>query len=120
MMRSKCCSKIAPQALDEVQILFPDPWPKARHHKRRLLQPAFVDLLATRLAAGGRLLLATDWLPYAEQMAEVLGACAQFERLAPGAPPGASNTQRRAPTRFERRGLRLGHEVSEFCFRRLP
>jgi len=112
--------QIEPQALDEVQILFPDPWPKARHHKRRLLQPAFVELLATRLAAGGRLLLATDWLPYAEQMQEVLGACAHFERHQQGTASAHSDAPQRAPTRFERRGLRLGHQVSEFSFRRLP
>ena len=112
--------QIAPQALDEVQILFPDPWPKARHHKRRLIQPEFALLLATRLATGGRLLLATDWQPYAEQVQEVLGGCAHFERCDVGATVAHGATPQRAPTRFERRGLRLGHEVSEFCFRRRP
>ncbi|MBU6379603.1 MAG: tRNA (guanosine(46)-N7)-methyltransferase TrmB, partial [Gammaproteobacteria bacterium] len=67
---------IAPAALDEVLILFPDPWHKKRHHKRRLVQPAFVALLASRLAPGGRLQLATDWEPYAQQMLEVVGASA--------------------------------------------
>lgn len=109
--------QIRPQALDEVQILFPDPWPKARHHKRRLIQPAFVELLATRLIAGGRLLLATDWLPYAEYMQAVVAECARFEALELNASPAPSTGERRAPTRFERRGLRLGHEVSEFCYR---
>ena len=115
-------AQIAPQALDEVQILFPDPWPKARHHKRRLIQPVFIELLATRLATGGRLLLATDWLPYAEQIRLVIDDCMHFEALASGdADEGAQPTaQRRAQTRFERRGLRLGHEVSEFCYRRRP
>lgn len=117
-------AQIAPQALDEVQILFPDPWPKARHHKRRLVQPAFVALVATRLASGGRLLLATDWQPYAEYMQQVLDDCSGFEALARGAADrDASATphiQQRAQTRFERRGLRLGHAVSEFCYRRRP
>ena len=67
--------QIAPDALDEVQILFPDPWPKKRHHKRRLIQPEFTALVATRLRIAGRLLLATDWAPYAEHMRLVLGEC---------------------------------------------
>ena len=115
-------AQIAPRTLDEVQILFPDPWPKARHHKRRLVQPAFVELVAARLAAGGRLLLATDWLPYAEHIRMVLDDCRDFEALASGAADrdlsATLPTPRRAQTRFERRGLRLGHEVSEFCYRR--
>jgi tRNA (guanine-N7-)-methyltransferase len=115
-------AQIAPQALDEVQILFPDPWPKARHHKRRLIQPAFVELVAARLAPGGRLLLATDWAPYAEQMQQVLAECTLFESMTVAAAVGAAGTsgalQLRAPTRFERRGLRLGFTVSEFCYRR--
>ncbi len=119
--------QIAPQALDEVQILFPDPWPKSRHHKRRLIQPAFVDLVASRLAVGGRLLLATDWLPYAEHIQLVLDGCEQFESLARDDAAGTAAARdaaarppatARAQTRFERRGLRLGHAVSEFCFRR--
>jgi tRNA (guanine-N7-)-methyltransferase len=111
-------AQIAPQALDEVQILFPDPWPKARHHKRRLIQPAFVELLATRLAGGGRLLLATDWAPYAEHMRMILDEHPNFERLDGDGATGAGTAPRRPPTRFEQRGLRLGHEVSEFCYRR--
>ena len=105
-------NRIAPGALDEVQILFPDPWPKKRHHKRRLIQPEFVALVASRLQTGGRLHLATDWAPYAEQMREVLDAC---ELLAP---LGSSDTVGRAATRFERRGLRLGHAVSDLAYRR--
>ncbi|NBW32310.1 MAG: tRNA (guanosine(46)-N7)-methyltransferase TrmB, partial [bacterium] len=69
---------VAPGALDEVLILFPDPWHKKRHHKRRLVQPEFVELVASRLAAGGRLQLATDWEPYAQQMLEVVGANPKF------------------------------------------
>ena len=105
-------NRIAPGALDEVQILFPDPWPKKRHHKRRLIQPEFAALVATRLRTGGRLHLATDWAPYAEQMREVLDACVLF------APLGSSDTTGRAATRFERRGLRLGHAVSDLAYQR--
>jgi tRNA (guanine-N7-)-methyltransferase len=110
---------IAPGALDEVLILFPDPWHKKRHHKRRIVQPAFVALLADRLCAGGRLWLATDWQPYAEWMLEVLGAEPAFENLAPGGrfmPRPAWRTL----TRFEARGERLGHGVYDLAFRRRP
>ena len=121
-------AQLAPQSLDEVQILFPDPWPKARHHKRRLIQPSFVELLATRLAAGGRLLLATDWLPYAEHIRMIMDDSTRFEALVSGESATVEAAcdlapalmQRRAQTRFERRGLQLGHEVSEFCYRLCP
>lgn len=108
---------IAPAALDEVLVLFPDPWHKARHHKRRLIQPAFVELLASRMRPGALLQLATDWEPYALQMLEVLGSSAQFENAAVGggfvARPGW-----RVETRFEKRGHRLGHGVRDLSFRR--
>ena len=105
-------TRIAPGALDEVQILFPDPWPKKRHHKRRLMQPEFAALVASRMRTGGRLHLATDWAPYAEQMREVLGTCTLLVPLGSGDPAG------RAATRFERRGLRLGHAVSDLSYLR--
>ena len=105
-------TRIAAGALDEVQILFPDPWPKKRHHKRRLIQPEFVVLVATRLRAGGRLHLATDWAPYALHIREVLDACTLYSPLGSDDPVG------RAATRFERRGLRLGHSVSDLAYRR--
>jgi tRNA (guanine-N7-)-methyltransferase len=109
--------QIAPGSLDEVLILFPDPWPKKRHHKRRLIQPPFVALIARALAAGGTLHLATDWEPYAQEMRAVLGAAAELENLAPGG--GFSpRPPERLPTRFERRGVRLGHEVWDLAFRR--
>ncbi len=110
---------IAPTALDEILILFPDPWHKKRHHKRRLIQAEFVDLLASRLADGGRLQLATDWQPYAEQMLAVVGANADFVNLADqsGFMP---RPQWRALTRFERRGQRLGHGVWDLSFARRP
>ena len=108
---------IEPGALDEVLILFPDPWHKKRHHKRRLVQPEFAALLANRLRIGGRLSLATDWEPYAQWMLEVLGAAPDFENLAPDGRyvprPGW-----RSLTRFERRGERLGHGVYDLAFRR--
>ncbi|HUN27856.1 MAG TPA: tRNA (guanosine(46)-N7)-methyltransferase TrmB [Steroidobacteraceae bacterium] len=110
-------SHIAPGAIEEVLILFPDPWPKKRHHKRRIVQPPFAACLAERLARGGVVRLATDWQPYAEHMLEVLGACATLENLSP---EGAfvARAAERATTRFERRGERLGHAVWELAFRR--
>lgn len=109
--------RIAPGALDAVLIFFPDPWPKKRHHKRRLIQPPLVRLLAERLAAGGLLHLATDWAPYAEQMLDVVEADGCFENLAgPGnTAPGPGD---RPATRFERRGERLGHDIVDLRFRR--
>lgn len=108
---------IAPASLDEVLILFPDPWHKKRHHKRRLIQPAFVDLLASRLHLGGRLQLATDWEPYAIQMLEVVGANMAFKNLAGDAGFMPRPTWR-ALTRFEKRGHRLGHGVWDLSFER--
>jgi tRNA (guanine-N7-)-methyltransferase len=109
--------QVPPQAAQEILILFPDPWPKKRHHKRRLIQPAFVELAVSRLCRGGVLRLATDWAPYAQEMLAVLAAIPALENLAADAafvprPAG------RAPTRFEKRGLRLGHEVWDLAFRR--
>jgi tRNA (guanine-N7-)-methyltransferase len=108
--------QIAPRSLDEVLILFPDPWPKKRHHKRRLIQPPFAQALAGALAPGGALRLATDWQPYAQQMLETLAAVAGLVNIAPdgGFIPRPAG---RSPTRFERRGERLGHEVWDLAFR---
>ncbi len=105
--------RIAPEALDEAQILFPDPWPKKRHHKRRLIQPDFAILVASRLRRGGRLHLATDWEPYAQHMRLVLDACASLAPLALQAGDGQAV---RAATRFEQRGLRLGHAVCDLVY----
>ncbi|HTX24761.1 MAG TPA: tRNA (guanosine(46)-N7)-methyltransferase TrmB [Steroidobacteraceae bacterium] len=110
-------SQIPPASLEEIQILFPDPWPKKRHHKRRLLQPRFAAALAERLQPGGLLRLATDWAPYAEHMLQVLNACAPLENAAPGGSFFVESNDRR-PTHFEQRGRRLGHEVWELAFRR--
>lgn len=108
---------LAPACLDEVLILFADPWHKKRHHKRRLVQPLFVALLASRLRPGGRVHLATDWQPYAQQMLEAFGASAEFINEA--ADGGyAQRPAWRQPTRFERRGERLGHGVWDLSYRR--
>ena len=105
---------IAPASLAGVHIFFPDPWHKKRHHKRRLIQPAFVAALATRLAPGGRLHCATDWQPYAEQMLEVLSA---EPLLANCAGTGyAPRPDYRPLTKFESRGLQLGHGVWDLVF----
>lgn len=106
-------------SLDEVLVLFPDPWHKKRHHKRRLIQPPFVDLVASRLKPGGVFRLATDWEEYAHQMLDVLGASAAFCNLSAGG-NWAPRPEERAPTRFEKRGERLGHGVWDLAFRRLP
>jgi tRNA (guanine-N7-)-methyltransferase len=103
--------------LDEILILFPDPWPKKRHHKRRLLQAAFAELAASRLRPGGVMRLATDWQPYAQEMLEVLNASAMLENL-DGSNGYVPRPREREPTRFERRGERLGHEVWDLAFRR--
>ncbi|MDO5626281.1 MAG: tRNA (guanosine(46)-N7)-methyltransferase TrmB [Pseudomonadota bacterium] len=107
---------IAPGTLGGVHIFFPDPWHKKRHHKRRLIQPPFVRLLTERLAPGGTLHCATDWQPYAEQMLEVLTAEPLLRNTA-----GSGYAPRpayRPDTKFERRGLRLGHGVWDLVFER--
>jgi tRNA (guanine-N7-)-methyltransferase len=110
--------QIPEASLDEVLVLFPDPWHKKRHHKRRLIQPPFVGLLASRLKAGGVLRLATDWEDYALQMLEVLrGAPALFMNLSPTG-DWMPRPEERAPTRFEKRGARLGHGVWDLAFQR--
>ncbi len=107
---------IAPDSLAGLHVYFPDPWHKARHHKRRLIKPPLVALIASRLAADGYLHLATDWVPYAEQMLEVLSA----ERLLVNTAAGyAERPSWRPETKFERRGLKLGHEVRDLLFRRV-
>ena len=111
--------QIAADSLDEVLVLFPDPWHKKRHHKRRLIQPPFVDLIASRLRPGGVLRLATDWEEYALRMLEVLGAAGTlFANLSPTG-DWMPRPEERAPTRFEKRGERLGHGVWDLAFSRL-
>ena len=110
---------IAPGSLDEVLLYFPDPWPKKRHHKRRIVQPEFVALVASRLREGGTFRMATDWQPYSEHMLEVASGCPQLGNASPdgGFVPRPDS---RPVTRFERRGQRLGHGVWDLAFTRLP
>jgi tRNA (guanine-N7-)-methyltransferase len=105
---------IEPASLAGVHVFFPDPWHKKRHHKRRLIQPAFVARLCTRLAPGGYLHCATDWEPYAQQMLDVLSAEPALENTAPGFAPKPGY---RPLTKFEHRGLKLGHGVWDLVFR---
>ena len=106
---------VPPQSLAGVHIFFPDPWHKLRHNKRRLVQPPLVAQLASRLQAGGYLHCATDWEPYAQQMLDVLSADPQLENSAPGFAP---KPHYRPLTKFENRGLKLGHGVSDLVFRK--
>lgn len=107
-------------SLDEVRIFFPDPWPKKRHHKRRLVQAGLAALVADRLAPDGLLWVATDWEPYAEWIIEVLDAEPGLVReRAPRIDDDASVADNERPrTRFEARGLRLGHRVWDLRYRR--
>jgi tRNA (guanine-N7-)-methyltransferase len=107
---------IRPASLDGVHIFFPDPWPKLRHHKRRLIQTPFVTLLSERLRAGGYLHVATDWAHYAGQVLAVLGAESRLANTARGYAP---RPDYRPLTKFEERGLRLGHDVYDIVFRRV-
>ncbi|HEX8963191.1 MAG TPA: tRNA (guanosine(46)-N7)-methyltransferase TrmB [Rhodocyclaceae bacterium] len=106
---------IPPGSLAGIHIYFPDPWPKKRHHKRRLVQGPFVAELAARLAPGGYLHCATDWEEYAQQMLEVLGAEPLLANTADGFAP---RPDYRPLTKFEQRGQRLGHGVWDVIFRR--
>ena len=106
---------LAEASLDGIHIFFPDPWHKKRHHKRRLIQPAFVELLASRLKPGGYLHLATDWEDYAQQMLDVLGANPHLRNTADSYAP---RPDYRPLTKFEQRGLRLGHGVWDLVFSR--
>jgi len=106
---------IQPATLSGAHIFFPDPWPKARHHKRRLIQPPLVALLASRLKPGGYLHCATDWEEYAQQMLAVLSAETLLENTADGFAP---RPDYRPLTKFEQRGLRLGHGVWDVIFKK--
>ena len=109
---------IAAGSLAGVHIFFPDPWPKKRHHKRRLIQPPLVELLVSRLANGAYLHCATDVEDYAQQMVEVLRGCAQLENTSLACDGFAQRPAYRPQTKFEARGLRLGHAVWDVVFRR--
>ncbi len=108
---------IAPASLDGLHIYFPDPWPKKRQQKRRLIQPPFIALAASRLRPGGYLHAATDWLEYAEQILAVFGNEPLLANTAAGF---AEKPAYRPQTKFETRGLKLGHGVRDILFRRKP
>lgn len=108
---------VADGSLAGLHLFFPDPWPKKRHHKRRILQPAFAALAARKLVAGGVFHAATDWPEYAEHMLGVLSAEPLLENTAAGYAPRPAG---RPLTKFERRGMKLGHEVRDLVFRRRP
>lgn len=109
--------QLPPASIDVVHIFFPDPWPKKRHHKRRLIQPPFVAIVARALKPGGVLRLATDWEHYAHHMREVLDASEQFSNRG-GTSGFVDRPQMRPLTRFERRGQRLGHDVWDMEYER--
>jgi tRNA (guanine-N7-)-methyltransferase len=108
---------VAPRSLAEARIYLPDPWPKKRQQKRRLVQPGFAALLATRTAPGGVLHLATDWADYAGQMATVLDASADWRNRA-GTARFVERPPWRTQTHFEKRGRRLGHGVWDLLYDR--
>lgn len=110
--------EIPPASLDEVRIWFPDPWHKKRHHKRRLIQPAFAELLAARVKPGGLLHLATDWPEYASHMRAVLAAQPAWQ-LRDGESGESRRPDWRIETRFERRGVALGHPVTDLLYDRV-
>lgn len=110
--------RIPDASLDEVLLYFPDPWPKKRHHKRRIVQPPFVELVARKLRPGGVFRMATDWQPYAEHMLATASACTQFHNESQDGGYVARPSSRPV-TRFERRGERLGHGVWDLAFTRV-
>jgi tRNA (guanine-N7-)-methyltransferase len=109
--------RIPVSSLDAVYLLFPDPWPKKRHHKRRLLQQMFLDQLRERLRLGGRLHIATDWQAYAEHITMHAAQVPGLTRIIADASHGP-RAEQRPLTRFERRGQRVGHPIWELLFRR--
>ncbi|RMF18462.1 MAG: tRNA (guanosine(46)-N7)-methyltransferase TrmB [Gammaproteobacteria bacterium] len=125
-LRVYCCDandvidRCLPEAsVDTIQLFFPDPWHKKRHHKRRLVQPEFVARLRRILKPGGIFHMATDWEPYAEHMLEVMTAAEGYENLSPTG-DYVPRPAHRPETKFERRGARLGHGVWDLMFRHTP
>jgi len=102
-------------SFDAVHLFFPDPWPKSRHHKRRIVQPEFIELVRRRLKPGGRFHLATDWEDYAQHMLRLMEAAPGFHNLA-GAGEFSPRPPERPLTKFERRGQRLGHNLLDLIF----
>ena len=111
-------TQLVTASVDAVRIFFPDPWPKKRHHKRRLVKAAFVESIARVLKPGGLLHLVTDWADYAGQISQVMTASQRFGELSAEAAADDPRSAR-PPTKFERRGRHLGHEVWDFYFRRV-
>jgi tRNA (guanine-N7-)-methyltransferase len=111
--------RVPEKSLEGVRIYFPDPWPKKRHHKRRLIQPSLVELLASRMRPGALLHLATDWEPYAEYMLEVMRSSQDFVNLSPSG-NYCDKPEWRPQTKYEKRGERLGHQVRDLLFKRIP
>jgi tRNA (guanine-N7-)-methyltransferase len=109
---------LANDSFDEILVFFPDPWHKKRHHKRRLIEPQFVAMVAAKLRRAGVLRLATDWQDYAEQMLTVCNADSHLSSLSPDG-TYVARPQFRPPTRFERRGERLGHGVWDLAYTKL-
>lgn len=110
--------RVPQESLDGVRIYFPDPWPKKRHHKRRLIQPALIALLASRMRRDAQLHLATDWEPYAEHMLAVMKSANSFVNLSPTGDFCAQPAWR-PETKYERRGEALGHQVRDLLFKRV-
>ncbi len=109
---------IPDQSLDRVQLFFPDPWPKARHHKRRIVQPAFAELIRRKLVIGGIFHMATDWENYAEHMRDVMNVAEGYKNLS-SSNDFVPRPDERPFTKFEKRGERLGHGVWDLMFARI-
>lgn len=109
-------NQVPPASLDRLNLYFPDPWPKKRHHKRRIVQDAFIELVANRLRDGGTLNIATDWANYAEHIDDVLSRSPRFTCVERRVHDGEAPLDR-PRTKFERRGLRKGHRIWDWCFK---
>jgi tRNA (guanine-N7-)-methyltransferase len=107
---------IADQSLAGIQLFFPDPWPKKKHHKRRIVQPDFIALMHRKLKPGGFLHMATDWQPYAEHMMQVMLAAPGFINQYGNGQYASERPNKRPLTKFEQRGTRLGHGVWDLYF----
>ncbi|WP_231876726.1 MULTISPECIES: tRNA (guanosine(46)-N7)-methyltransferase TrmB [unclassified Oleiphilus] len=123
-LRLLCCdavellkNKVPNNSLVRLQLYFPDPWHKKRHHKRRIVQPEFAALVATKLSEGGVFHMATDWEPYAEHMAEVMDAAPDYSNCAETG-SYSPKPDYRPTTKFEKRGERLGHGVWDLLYRK--
>jgi tRNA (guanine-N7-)-methyltransferase len=111
-------NQVPPESLAAINLYFPDPWPKKRHHKRRIVQPDFLALTASRLQSGGRLNIATDWENYAEHIDEVVAASPWFQVAERHVHSGDHAELQRQTTKFERRGLRHGHRIRDWSLQK--